>query len=578
MGKKKEEEKKRKCFLYTRVSTGMQVEGYSLEAQEEKLRKYADLRDMEVVEPVFSDRGKSGKNTKHRDQFTAMMNQIKGGADVDYVLVFKLSRFGRNAADVLTAVQEMQNCGVELAITEDNIDTAKQQDKLMLTILSGVAEVERENIIEQTMAGREQKAREGKWNGGFAPYGYKLVQGELKIEKKEAELIRLIYDLYMKDGWGVNTVTKYLNRNGYTKKTRQNGTLPYFETGFIRGVLDNPIYAGKIAFGRRRTERKKNGECNETHVVKQEEFNVYEGIHDAIISEELWQSTQEKRKTTGGRNDQVYNRGRVHLLTGMLVCPKCGRNMYSNVSRKKKPDGTIYKDIFYYQCKEKSPEKGGSCDYEKNWNQEQLNREFTEILVKVINDDILAEAIESWFGPPRDDSEIRKDIEKHETEVNNLRKRIRKIGQQQDALDVEDELYDDKFDELQMRIDKLYEEIKNHTAELGELEQRLDEEQVEIMQRNRMTTQEMMEAYKALLPTGLTEIQDKELIRSIVDTIEIYPERQENGRLIKAIHFKVRVEYEGQEGDILTWKTDKNEGEHVECIVLMSATFCKENR
>ena len=567
---KKKKGARKKCFLYTRVSTRMQVEGYSLEAQESKLRKYADYHDMEVIEPVFSDEGKSGKNMKDRDQFNAMMQEIKNGADVDYVLVFKLSRFGRNAADVLTAVQTMQDHGVQLAITEDGIDTGRSAGKLMLTVLSAVAEVERENIIAQTMAGREQKAADGKWNGGFAPYGYKLVEGELKIDKKEAELIRLIYDLYMKDGWGVNTVTKYLNNNGYSKKKRQNGTLSSFSSGFVRGVLDNPVYAGKIAYGRRRNEKKTDGARNDYHVVKQEEFDTFEGIHDAIISEELWNSVQEKRKTTGGRNEQTHNFGRAHLLTGILKCPECGAPMYSNVSRKKRPDGTPYKEIYYYACKHRRIEDGHRCSYKKQWNQEELNREFTEIFVKVINDDILAEAIESWFGPTRDDSEIRKNIEEHEIAITNLMKRIRRLGQRQDALDIKDEMYETKDNELEERKNKLYDEIKVHKAEIGGLEQQLDREQVEIMERNRMTTQEMIEAYKALLPTGLNEIQDKELIHSIVDKIELYPERLENGRGIKAIHFKVRVEYEGQVGDILTWKSDKTVDNHDETVVLLS--------
>ena len=72
--------------------------------------------------------------------------------------------------------------------------------KLMISVLSAVAEIERENILVQTMEGRKQKAREGKWNGGFAPYGYELVNGELQIAEDEAEIIRLIYDKFIHTG------------------------------------------------------------------------------------------------------------------------------------------------------------------------------------------------------------------------------------------------------------------------------------------------------------------------------------------------------------------------------------------
>ena len=80
---------------------------------------------------------------------------------------FKLSRFGRNAADVLNLLQLMQDFGVNLICVEDGIDSSKDSGKLMISVLSAVAEIERENIRTQTMAGREQKAREGKWNGAL---------------------------------------------------------------------------------------------------------------------------------------------------------------------------------------------------------------------------------------------------------------------------------------------------------------------------------------------------------------------------------------------------------------------------
>lgn len=120
----------------------------------------------------YSDEGFSGKNIQGRMEFRRMLEDIQAQKDsVDYVLVFKLSRFGRNAADVLNSLQLMQDYGVNLICVEDGIDSSKESGKLMISVLSAVAEIERENIRAQTMAGREQKAREGKWNGGFAPYG-----------------------------------------------------------------------------------------------------------------------------------------------------------------------------------------------------------------------------------------------------------------------------------------------------------------------------------------------------------------------------------------------------------------------
>ena len=158
---------------------------------------------MEIV-GEYSDERHSGKNIKGRQEFMWMLNDIEDGKDgVDFVLVFKLSRFGRNAADVLSSLQLMQDYGVNLICVEDGIDSSKEAGKLLISIIAAVAEMERENIRVQTMIGREQKAREGKWNGGFAPYGYKLKNGELVIAEDEVEIIQMIFNRYIHTNEGI---------------------------------------------------------------------------------------------------------------------------------------------------------------------------------------------------------------------------------------------------------------------------------------------------------------------------------------------------------------------------------------
>ena len=127
--------KKIKCDIYTRVSTTMQVDGYSLDAQKEKLKRYAEFQNMEIVNE-YSDEGKSGKSVEGRPEFQRMLDNIENGTDeVQFVLVFKLSRFGRNAADVLNSLQRMQDFGVNLICVEDGIDSSKDSGKLMISVL-----------------------------------------------------------------------------------------------------------------------------------------------------------------------------------------------------------------------------------------------------------------------------------------------------------------------------------------------------------------------------------------------------------------------------------------------------------
>ena len=103
-----------KVYIYTRVSTAMQIDGYSLDAQKSRMKAYAEFNDYEIV-GEYEDAGKSGKSIEGRVEFNRMMEDIKSGKDgVSYVLVFKLSRFGRNAADVLSTLQVMQDWSAHL--------------------------------------------------------------------------------------------------------------------------------------------------------------------------------------------------------------------------------------------------------------------------------------------------------------------------------------------------------------------------------------------------------------------------------------------------------------------------------
>ena len=240
----------KKCFLYSRVSTEMQVEGYSLEAQKNCLKKFAEREEMQIVD-YYEDAGKSGKSIEGRPAFKKMLSDIESGQSVDYILVYKLSRFGRNAADILNSLEFIQTYDVNLICIEEGIDSSQTSGKLLISILSAVAEIERENILEQTMNGRREKARQGLWNGGPAPYGYTLKDNKLYINEDEAELVRLIYDKYINTTIGYSGIAKYLNLQGIKKVVRTDRMIEEWSAHFINLILENPVYCGKSAYGRR---------------------------------------------------------------------------------------------------------------------------------------------------------------------------------------------------------------------------------------------------------------------------------------------------------------------------------------
>jgi site-specific DNA recombinase len=532
--------KQKKCYIYTRVSTAIQVDGYSLDAQKDKLRKYAEYQDMTVAEE-FSDEGHSGKNIKGRPEFVRMMEKIESGEDgVEYVLVFKLSRFGRNAADVLNSLQIMQDYGVNLICVEDGIDSSKDAGKLMISVLSAVAEIERENIRTQTMAGREQKAKEGKWNGGFAPYGYKLENGQLLIADDEVEVIRIIFDRYIHTNSGIRGVATYLNDNGYTKKLRQNNTIPGFSSSFIKSVLDNPVYMGKIAYGRRRTE-KKIGTRNEMHIVEQDEYPIYDGCHEAIISEADWQLAHEKRTANGFLREKVHDIDHAHILSGLLKCPCCGKSLYGNIAKAHSKDKYTR---YYYYCKNTLGQTGHKCTFRLNIEQTEMNRMVAAIISAMVKDDRFKNAIKKKIGTAVDTSEMEERIKALRGQLKQVSGTKTRLEHQMDNLDVSDPHYDKKVSDLQRRYDEQYDKAEAIETQIDGINtQMMSIRQEKISADN---VYQLLLSFDKLYNT-FTEAEQRDFMRSFIERIDIYPEKPENGCWIRNIVFNFPMPVKGKE-------------------------------
>ncbi len=548
-----------KCYIYTRVSTSMQVDGYSLDAQKDKLRKYAEYEDMAIV-GEYSDEGFSGKNIQGRLEFQRMLSDIQQGKDdISFVLVFKLSRFGRNAADVLNSLQLMQDFGVNLICVEDGIDSSKDSGKLMISVLSAVAEIERENIRTQTMAGREQKAREGKWNGGFAPYGYKLVDGKLEIAEDEVEVVRLIYDRYIHTNDGINGVAKYLNDHGYKKKIRQNGTIPGFSSNFVKDVLDNPVYMGKIAYGRRRTE-KKLGTRNEMHVVEQDEFPIYEGQHEAIISEEDWNLAQDKRKTNAFRREKVIDPEHAHILSGILKCPCCGKSLYGNIAKAHSKDK---KTRYYYYCKNTLGATGHKCTFRVNIEQTEMNRMVAAIISAMVNDPQFSKAIKEKIGTSVDTEDLEKQLSTLQAQLRQTLGIKARLERQMDTLDINDPYFDRKILDLQRRYDEQYGRIEEIETQIDEVKS-----QIQSIRQEKISGDNIYQLLLAFdeVYGAATEIEQKEFMRAFIERIDLYPEKQKDGNWIRNMVFNFPVPVNGQEVTELPLES----GTMLETVVLLT--------
>ncbi len=549
-----------KVYTYKRVSTAMQIDGYSLDAQRSRMKAYADFNDYEIV-GEYEDAGKSGKSIEGRMQFRQMMEDVKSGKDnISYVLVFKLSRFGRNAADVLSTLQVMQDFGVNLICVEDGIDSSKDAGKLMISVLSAVAEIERENIRVQTMEGRIQKAREGKWNGGFAPYGYQLVNGKLEINEEEAVAIRTIYDQYVNTDIGSNGISKYLENHGIRKIQRQNGKNPLFDAHLVRLILKNPVYCGKIAYGRRKTE-KVHGTRNEYHLVEQENFLLVDGLHEAIIPEDVWNAAQAKLIAQAKKYEHV-NKGkneRTHLLSGIVKCPICGAGMYGNKSIKYKKDGTKYKDFFYYGCKHRGMQRGHKCDYRKQIREELLDDAVAEVIVKLVSNPHFAAMMQEKINMKVDTTAIDQEITNYEKQLRQDYAIKSKLIEEIDNLNPDDRHYIRRKSDLDDRLYRMYDKIEELESQL--IDARAKKTSIEAEKITGDNIYKVLICFDKLY-FAMNDVERRQLIEALIAEIQIYEERKPNGQWLKSIRFKLPI----IENDL---SIGLDNGEHVETIVLI---------
>ena len=554
-------QEKTKVYIYTRVSTTMQIDGYLLDAQKARMKAYTDFNDYQIV-GEYEDAGKSGKSIEGRASFCRMMEDIKSGKDgVAYVLVFKLSRFGRNAADVLSTLQVMQDFGVNLICVEDGIDSSKDAGKLMISVLSAVAEIERENIRVQTMEGRIQKAREGRWNGGFAPYGYRLVDGVLQINEDEAPAIRTIFEQYVNTDTGANGLSKYLETHGFQKLARQNGTSPLFSATLIRAILKNPVYCGKIAFGRRKLE-KIHGTRNEYHQVPQENYLLVDGLHEGIVSEELWNAAQVKLLVQSKRYEPV-NRSKTeqaHLLSALVKCPVCGAGMYSNKCTKRKKDGTPYKSFSYYSCKHRKMQRGQKCDFNKQIQEEVLDNAVVEVIIKLVSNPKFAAMMQEKINSKVDTTAIEQEIAAAEKMLRQYYSVKSKITEEIDTLDPDDRHYIIRKSDLDERLYRMYDKIEE--AENNLMDARAKKQAIEADKITGDNIYKVLICFEKLYNV-MNPIERKKLMEHLISEIQIYPERQPNGQWLKSIKFRLPI----VEKDIDLCLDNES---HPECVIALS--------
>lgn len=276
---------------YIRVSREKE-DGVSPEQQKEKAELQAKLLGLDLVK-VYQDLDISGRSD-NRAAFQEMINDIKKNK-YTACLVYKLDRFCRNVSDFHHYTKILESHGCRLISISQNIDTSTPVGRLLRNILADFAQFESEMIGERIRDNKVANAKRGRWNGGHAPYGYKVVEKRLVINEEEAVVVRLIFNLRAQ-GWGILAITKELNVRGYKARRGTTWGVPWSEST-IKYMLSNRIYIGDLVYA----------------------DEVVPDAVPAIIDK----NTFEKAQSVG----QLPSRSQStsHLLSGLLYCSDCGK-------------------------------------------------------------------------------------------------------------------------------------------------------------------------------------------------------------------------------------------------------------
>lgn len=483
------------------------------------------------------------------------------GLDIDYILVYKLSRFGRNAADILNSLELVQSYGVNLICIEEGIDSSQTSGKLLISVLSAVAEIERENIIEQTMNGRREKARQGGWNGGFAPYGYTLEDNKLMIEETEAVAIRKIFELYTSSEIGLGGIANQLNLQGIRKIPRQNGTLEDWTGHFIKLILDNPVYCGKIAYGRR-TKEKVKGTKNDYQMKRNDDYILTEGQHKGIVSEEVWEKAHAKRLRTGVKQPSKIGRDRVHLLSGLLKCPVCGSPMYTNKHAWTNKDGT-YKEIYYYVCSRNRMVRGKHCEYKAMLKKTDIEPMVIEAIREIVRNEEYAQAIKKRIGVQIDTKAVDKELEGYQAKLKEVDLNKTRLEREIDSLPADAKYRERKLHDMTLRLDSLYDVIV-------ELEEKIEDARLrrDAIKQQAITLENI---YKIMVNFDcvyniINDEEKRNVVTALIKEIEIY-RNDESEYPLKRIGLNFPVFKDGGEVTELLW----DKGNTVDISIIISS-------
>ena len=481
--------------IYVRVSTEEQAqEGFSIRAQEQKLKDYARIKDWSIYK-IYIDEGISGKNITERPAINNMISDIEQG-HVKNVVVFKIDRLTRSTADLIYLVDLFNENDCAFNSLSESIDTQTPSGRMFIKIIGIFAEFERENIAERVRLGHERKVREGySLCCLHSSYGYDRETGQKiqTINEEQAVIVRQVFDWCVNQNISLTGIAKRLNVMKIP--TKHNA---FWTAGTIKNMLKNCNYVGKVRY----------------HMNNAEKNFEVEGLHEAIITQEIYDQAQKilsKNKsiiTTKRPRDENY-------YLGFLYCPKCGTRLQTHNAYHKTVDGkTHYRAS--YRCNYK---RCGGCDF-SDIRHCRIETAFIEYVNKIADFDV----VDDIHQEEEQDNKVKVEelIQAYHEKLRQLEFRDKEVLN----LYVDGEATFDRYRNIKDKIDKEKREIN---AELEKLESANTDVQ-------EVTQEDFALAFKENWE-HLTDVEKRQFLMKFVKRINVTSQKAENKR-----HWIVTVE------------------------------------
>ena len=301
-----------KVAAYCRVSTDSSDQLNSYRTQIGYYTNFiAQHSGWELVD-IYADEGITGTSLEKRDEFKRMLQDCRAGK-ISRILVKSVSRFARNTLELIETTRELKDLGVVVVFEEQGIDTAQMLGEMQLTLLAMAAQEESTSISKNMKWSIQKRMDAGTYLGNTAPYGYRLEDGQLKIEETEAAVVRRIFEMRL-SGMGQVAITQELNRQGIHPRDGKPWTVYR-----VRYILSNERYIGDSLFQKKYIADPLSHKSVRNHGERDQYY--FRDTHEGIISRETFQKVQESFP------DQAPSQKKEpHLFVHRIQCSQCGHH------------------------------------------------------------------------------------------------------------------------------------------------------------------------------------------------------------------------------------------------------------